>query len=334
MSIYHLSLSLARNAGYWIPNYQMEDIIQNLNFAVGIGKQVPIHLLPLPVVSGPTSGKDLAEEFYEWRLQARRWTIGAAEVFHYYCIKFIGGKLDLLSGFTYGFSFILYYGGILCVVGLYQLVVVVATLVDPSCGQEENTLLFTILLVTKYVVVFGTAYFADWLHRKIAGIQEPALQGVTGWIRSIFHFLSTIFVLLMYNLVEAAGIIEMTYRGRDVCGHIPANKASLLGTGTEGSSDAKKKSKSAEIDRSGLTEMANSSLLDQGIPGVHSWHVRLHSSFANVPERLHSSLSNIPERRVRAVSYDTDDISVSSSEDETFHLDSVEASSNGHVKHI
>lgn len=80
-----------------------------------------IRLLSLPTVSGPTSGGSLAEEFTEWRLQARRWTVGAAEVFHYYVVKFLGREFDLACGVSYGLSFLLYYGFIMCGAALFQL---------------------------------------------------------------------------------------------------------------------------------------------------------------------------------------------------------------------
>ena len=227
MSIYHVSLDLSRRAFYWIPNYQMEDILQTLHFATGIHKQVPIQFLPLPVVSGPTSGDGLWEEFTEWRTQARRWAYGAAEVFHFFVIKALGGNFDLWSAICYGSSFILYYGGVLCAMGLYQIAVIVASIFD-SCQDQHGLYWLAVLVAIKYIFVFGVAYFADFVHRRIAGIQEPALEGAMGWIRSVFHFLSTPFVFLVYNLVGAAAIIELSYRGRDICGHTAAKKTALM----------------------------------------------------------------------------------------------------------
>lgn len=232
MSIYHVSLSLAREAGYWIPNYQMEDILQTLHFATGIHKQIPIHFLPLPIVSGPTSGSTLLEEFTEWRTQARRWAYGAAEVFHFFVIKALGGNFDLWSGICYGSAFVLYYAGVLCAMGLYEAAVIIASLFD-SCQDDQQDLYWLAGLVgIKYFFVYGVAYFADYVHRRIAGIQEPALEGLMGWIRSFFHFLSTPFVFLLYNCVGAAAIIELSYRGRDICGHEAAKKSALIASGS------------------------------------------------------------------------------------------------------
>ena len=116
-------------------------------------------------------------------------------------------------------------------VGLYQIAVIVASIFD-SCQDQHGLYWLAVLVAIKYIFVFGVAYFADFVHRRIAGIQEPALEGAMGWIRSVFHFLSTPFVFLVYNLVGAAAIIELSYRGRDICGHTAAKKTALVGSGS------------------------------------------------------------------------------------------------------
>ena len=89
------------------------------------------------------------------------------------------------------------------------------------------------------------------MHRRIVGIEEPALEGVTGWIRSVFHFLSTPFVFLTYNIVGALAVIEMTYKGRDICGHTAAKKTALVASTTT-------------KDASGLTTTAHGMSDDSG----------------------------------------------------------------------
>ena len=55
------------------------------------GRTLAVVLVPVPTLSGPTSGRVLEEELGEWAAQARRWTIGAAEVqfivLNYFAIK-------------------------------------------------------------------------------------------------------------------------------------------------------------------------------------------------------------------------------------------------------
>ena len=73
----------------------MEDIIGLIRF-MGITKQsLKVACVPVFNLSGPTSGRVLEEELEEWARQARRWTIGAGEVFHYFLIKSTGWQIRL-----------------------------------------------------------------------------------------------------------------------------------------------------------------------------------------------------------------------------------------------
>ena len=44
------------------------------------GRRLGLVVVPVATLSGPTSGRVLEQELGEWAAQARRWTIGAAEV--------------------------------------------------------------------------------------------------------------------------------------------------------------------------------------------------------------------------------------------------------------
>ena len=52
-------------------------------------------------------------------LQARRWTLGAAEVFHYFMIK--TPMMPVMTALSWGVSFLFYYGILLCCSHLYGL---------------------------------------------------------------------------------------------------------------------------------------------------------------------------------------------------------------------
>jgi hypothetical protein len=245
MSIYSISLQLARQAGYWHPSYQMEDIIMNLILMNGIGKRVPIVLLPIPTLSGPTSGATYWQEFTEWRLQVRRWTIGAAEVFHYYVTKLLRGNFEIKGGLNYGFVFTWYYGIMLCVTGVFGLCSMWSL---PAYGCMDSSqlggwgLLDTFPWISpttgmvfffgfQYMFVYATAFAADAFHRSILGIKEPTLGfagGIVGLSRSILHWLSSHPVLWAYSVVELLAIVELAFRGRKICAHIPTNKDSLM----------------------------------------------------------------------------------------------------------
>ena len=82
-----------------------------------VGKRLKIIMVPIPTLSGPTSGRVVEEELWEWALQARRWTIGAGEVFHYFMVK--SKNIPFLTSLSWGTSFIFYYGILLCCSHLY-----------------------------------------------------------------------------------------------------------------------------------------------------------------------------------------------------------------------
>ena len=52
-------------------------------------------------------------------VQARRWTLGAAEVFHFFMIK--TPRMPALTALSWGVSFLFYYGILLCCSHLYGL---------------------------------------------------------------------------------------------------------------------------------------------------------------------------------------------------------------------
>ena len=81
----------------------MDDII-GLIRSMGITKQsLKVACVPVFNLSGPTSGRVLEEELEEWARQARRWTIGAGEVFHYFLIKSTGWQIRLKTEKWYMF---------------------------------------------------------------------------------------------------------------------------------------------------------------------------------------------------------------------------------------
>lgn len=60
-------------------------------------------MVPVPVISGSTSGETIEIELIEWPRQARRWTIGAAEVFHYFIIK--SKRMSWRAAVSWGWAF-------------------------------------------------------------------------------------------------------------------------------------------------------------------------------------------------------------------------------------
>ena len=79
------------------------------------------------------------EELWEWAVQARRWTLGAAEVFHYFVVK--SPEIPGLTALAWGCSFLFYYGILLCCSHLY----------GPTLGLSSA------FILAEDATVFGTS---------------------------------------------------------------------------------------------------------------------------------------------------------------------------------
>jgi hypothetical protein len=241
MSIYSVSLSLLVEGRFFHSGYQMDDIIYTLSAMRAIGKRVFIRTIDIPTLSGPTSGETLWSEWEEWVVQATRWTIGAAEVFHYFFVKLIHRNY-LWPGIVYFFVFVYYYGFILClggIVGLCNFIMFLVSLGIPQIRVEycrpfqeilglpddSSFYLWTVwgFWLFDYVVVYGTAYCMDAIASQILAIDEHVNP-----IRNIMHWLSTRFCLFAYCMVEYKGIIEIAWQGKAVCGHKASDKSNLV----------------------------------------------------------------------------------------------------------
>ena len=133
MSIYGFSLELCINGGYTHPAYQMDDIICFIRWILKTGK--PVTLVPLysPTLSGPTSGKNYWDEISEWARQLRRWTIGSAEVFHYFLVKSRKMKFSWKLLF-WAFSYTNYY----CLFLICQNILFVSFTISTSISGEDR----------------------------------------------------------------------------------------------------------------------------------------------------------------------------------------------------
>lgn len=237
MSIYSQSLRLLIDSRYFHPGYQMDDIIYTLSAMKATGERIRIHTIDIPTLSGPTSGEDLFSEFNEWVVQATRWTIGAAEVFHYFFVKLLRGTY-FLPGLAYFWWFVYYYGFVLCVAGLVNICNMIITMVGfgytdisiEECkpfGLSDNfpyAWVFPFFTIFTYVLVYGTAFIMDALVCQILALDEKIHP-----IRNFVHFLSSQFVLWVYCLVEYKSIVTIAIYGKEVCGHKASEKHALVG---------------------------------------------------------------------------------------------------------
>jgi hypothetical protein len=222
MSIFSLSMDLCIQMNFFHHRYQMDDIIATLSMMMATKKRVPIRLVPLPVISGPTSGATISEEFYEWARQARRWTIGAGEVFHYFFNKLVFTRsFSMWDGLCYGAVYTHYYGFTLCSMMLFSVSSMLAPLYNgctaaddeevPSLLQHSNNAIrdvggIGVLCFAISLVILILFQIIDrWaVHRILVcmGIKEQEHEWRNNFVMDCIMSWPT---LLMYNVIEFYG---------------------------------------------------------------------------------------------------------------------------------
>eukprot|EP00928_Gymnodinium_smaydae_P026734 TRINITY_DN20902_c1_g1_i2.p1 TRINITY_DN20902_c1_g1~~TRINITY_DN20902_c1_g1_i2.p1 ORF type:complete len:268 (+),score=59.77 TRINITY_DN20902_c1_g1_i2:116-919(+) len=258
MSIYTIPLPLLKKAKFFHPGYQMDDIIFTLSAMQAIGKRVFIERIDVPTLSGPTSGDTFMEELSEWYVQAKRWTIGAGEVFHYFFIKMLKRRFTLKSGLSYGFWLTTYYAFFLCAAGIVTLSHTVVRLffgvVDPLRSMEsclENTFwnaaipvqwVELSIMIYTYFIFFATAFVMD---RRLVNVLK--LDEKVDCARTCIHFVLSQPVLWGYCIVECMSIAVLAVYGKKVCGHKPSNKDSLVKGGAKDDDVSACKQETAEL---------------------------------------------------------------------------------------
>ncbi|CAF1157110.1 unnamed protein product [Rotaria sp. Silwood1] len=211
MSIFSYSLSLAKRGNFIHPSYQMDDIICLIRWMGVTQKRLRISMIPVPVISGPTSGETIEIEIMEWARQARRWTIGAAEVFHYFIIK--AKYMPRLAAFSWGFVFVIYYGILLCTGGLFGLTSMLSMyLIVKNVSPIINYVMYGLLGLQMFT--FLVAFIIDGFIVRLINVHQCICI-----LRNAFHFISTPFVLLAYSLVELYALHEVVIFGKKVCKH-------------------------------------------------------------------------------------------------------------------
>ena len=207
-------------------------------------------MVPVPVISGPTAGRVIEEEIVEWARQARRWTIGAAEVFHYFVVK--SWDIPFLTAMSWGITFILYYGvcmrekctfkcrtitaslphwqkclhfaGVmLCCSSLYS--VSLAFSVNLVMDEPPDWLLWTSIGFLAYnYLIFAVIFVLD---RFTLRLTQPRIQERISLVRQLYQLLLSPFVLLGYSLVELFALHEVMIKGKEVCKHGASKKEAL-----------------------------------------------------------------------------------------------------------
>jgi hypothetical protein len=219
MGIFSYSLYLAKKGNFIHPGYQMDDIICLIRWMDITQQRLRISMIPVPVLSGPTSGETVKRDVMEWARQARRWAIGAAEVFHYFVIK--AKRMPRMTALSWGLVFIIYYGVLLCTAGLFNLT---STLSMCLLVKDVPMIISYIMygLFGLQMCTFLVALAMDALVVRLMKVHEFIFI-----LRNAFHFISTLFVLLAYSLVELYALHEIVIFGRKVCKHGASDKIVL-----------------------------------------------------------------------------------------------------------
>ena len=224
MSVYSATLRVYFLGDYTHPAYQMEDIICYIRWMINTAGPMKIKAIYLPVLSGPTSGETYWKDLSEWARQLRRWSIGSAEVFHYFCIKF--RKIRFRTALWWGLVYLNYYVGFLCIQGFFMITTLIVSLTNFTLMQDDqfNTLLFLLLLGLFYFGILWMMilnYFAV-KKLKIMGIKENIC-----FLRHIWIFASSILVIISFSFVAYYGFLESVIRGKKVCKHGASRKDQL-----------------------------------------------------------------------------------------------------------
>uniref|UniRef100_A0A915E937 Glycosyltransferase 2-like domain-containing protein n=1 Tax=Ditylenchus dipsaci TaxID=166011 RepID=A0A915E937_9BILA len=217
MSVFSLILKLFEDGEYTHPGYQMDDIIALIRWTCAVGQKCIIRVIPVATLSGPTSGSNYINELYEWARQIRRWTIGAAEVFHYFMIK--SKKLPFGVSLMWALRFIFYYGFVLCIGSIYSIVAPIATIEmltlvnHPTRGLFlPNETIFHWILLGMFALQYFW-FFCVFLVNHLAEAVFPGSQkDGTGFLRSIFHWLMTWPTITAYCFIEVFAFLEVTVR--------------------------------------------------------------------------------------------------------------------------
>jgi hypothetical protein len=219
MSIFSFSLSLVKQGNFIHPAYQMDDIICLIRWMGITQKRLKISMIPVPVLSGPTNGETIEKEIIEWARQARRWTIGAAEVFHYFIIK--SNRIPKRAALSWGIVFIIYYGILLCTAGLYGLTSMLSMfLLIKNVPVYINYIMYGLLAAQMFT--FLIAFIIDIFIPRLLKVEECICL-----LRNAYHFISTPFVLLAYSFVELYALHELIIFGKKVCKHGASTKTAL-----------------------------------------------------------------------------------------------------------
>ena len=235
MSIFSYPLELGRISGFINPRYGVDDIISKVRWMCETNESIPVVLLPVPSISGPTIGTSWMLEVDEWARQIRRWVVGSSESFHYFCIHWKG--LPFFSGLVWLVMFYLYYAVLLCSAGLFTILssIPLFWVTDAASSPMINidipyvlSYSFSLSLVPLaslfiQYLVFAIAFVIDRRAVSMMGITEEI-----GIVRNVIHWLLAPPTLLVYSLIAFYSILLFIVEGKKLAKHDMASKEGIV----------------------------------------------------------------------------------------------------------
>eukprot|EP01134_Creolimax_fragrantissima_P004733 CFRG4733T1 len=229
MSVYSLPYTLARDAGFVHPCYQMDDLTTFVMASAYSKCRLKIKMLPLLVLNGPTSGTSMWEEFAEFYLQAVRWTIGAAEVLHFIIIKC--HALPLFAYIEFVIVFVLYYGFLLCSMCLSQALSYIPLIYHGVKGTE-NVYIFILLGIGIACgqILYLVVIYMDYMYVRLLEMNGMVTEKKerAGVCQRFFNWVFMWPSLLLYSIIEYIALWQVILMGKSVCGHRASKKEGLV----------------------------------------------------------------------------------------------------------
>ena len=226
MSIFSYPLELGLKAGFINPRYGVDDIIAKVRWMCDTNEQVPVLLLPIPVISGPTIGTSFSNEVEEWARQIRRWIVGSSESFHYFVTHWRG--VPFFAGMQWFFMFFTYYAVLLCSAGLYSLLAgIPLPWVEYPSFQVWPGFNFSLSSMGLFALFVQYAVFAIAFYIDRRAIRMMTITENISIFRNFAHWLLSPPTLLIYSIIAFYAIIKFVFVGKKMARHDMAAKDGL-----------------------------------------------------------------------------------------------------------
>ena len=223
MSVYSASLKLWVDGNFTHPFYQMDDIICYIRWWIVSKQKLIIKPIHSPTLSGPTSGETMLQELFELFRQGKRWSIGSAEVFHYFMSKL--RRINIFYGLIWAVNYLNYYVVILSVQGLMIFTITIRLTVIEQSFTYLN-LVFLSFPVVYYIFNLWMIVVNNWAVKTF--LNELDVTEKFGFWKQFSHWLMCFPVKIFYSFIVLYGFVEILLFGKDVCSHKASKKENLV----------------------------------------------------------------------------------------------------------